>query len=115
MAVSASTPIAQQIWDMKYRFKSADGVPIDQTVADTWARVAKALAVHEKDAGAWAQRFASAMDDYVFLPAGRILAGAGTGRKVTLHNCFVMGTIEDDMSSIFSHLKEAALTLQQGG
>jgi ribonucleoside-diphosphate reductase alpha chain len=113
--MTTPSPIAQQIWDMKYRFTSADGVPIDQTVADTWARVAKALAAEEKDPGAWAPRFERAMNDFVFLPAGRILAGAGTGRKVTLHNCFVMGTIEDDMSSIFTHLKEAALTMQQGG
>lgn len=109
------SPIAQQIWDMKYRFKSAAGDAIDQTVADTWARVAKALAVNEKDPAVWAARFERAMTDFVFLPAGRILAGAGTGRKVTLHNCFVMGTIGDDMSSIFTHLKEAALTMQQGG
>ncbi len=50
-----------------------------------------------------------------FLPAGRILAGAGTDRNVTLFNCFVMGAIEDDMGAIFAHLREAALTLQQGG
>src|ERR1700739_3852079 len=48
-------------------------------------------------------------------PAGRILAGAGTGRNVTLFNCFVMGTIPDSMDGIFSALREAALTLQQGG
>ena len=113
--MSAPSPIAQQIWDMKYRYKSADGGAIDQTVADTWARVAKALAINEKDPETWAARFKRAMTDFVFLPAGRILAGAGTGRKVTLHNCFVMGTIGDDMSSIFTHLKEAALTMQQGG
>ncbi|MCA0199505.1 MAG: adenosylcobalamin-dependent ribonucleoside-diphosphate reductase [Proteobacteria bacterium] len=113
--MTTTSPIAQQIWDMKYRFTSADGDPIDQTVADTWARVAKALAAQERDPAVWAPRFERAMNDFVFLPAGRILAGAGTGRKVTLHNCFVMGTIEDDMSSIFTHLKEAALTMQQGG
>src|SRR6201996_6647540 len=47
--------------------------------------------------------------------AGRILAGAGTERSVTLFNCFVMGTIGDSMDGIFSALREAALTLQQGG
>ena len=55
------------------------------------------------------------MDDFQFLPAGRILAGAGTGRNVTLFNCFVMGAIPDDMGGIFAHLREAALTMQQGG
>ena len=55
------------------------------------------------------------MADLAFLPAGRILAGAGTGRDVTLFNCFVMGRIEDDLGSIFENVKEAALTMQQGG
>ncbi len=108
------SPIAQQIWDMKYRFKK-DDAPVDMTVADTWKRVATALAVPESDPAKWAARFESALADFRFLPAGRILAGAGTGRTVTLHNCFVMGTIGDDMGSIFAHLREAALTMQQGG
>ncbi len=109
------SPIAQQIWDMKYRFKAADGAVVDQTVADTWARVATTLAARESDSAGWRDRFIAAMADYRFLPAGRILAGAGTGRTVTLHNCFVMGTIGDDMGAIFAHLREAALTMQQGG
>ena len=107
--------IARQIWHMKYRYKGADGVPVDRTVEDTWRRVAKALAAGERNSALWEQRFADALSDYKFLPAGRILAGAGTGRRVTLHNCFVMGTVEDDMGSIFAHLREAALTMQQGG
>ena len=60
-------------------------------------------------------RFHEALAGFKFLPAGRILAGAGTGRSVTLFNCFVMGTIPDDMGGIFAHLREAALTMQQGG
>ena len=55
------------------------------------------------------------MEDFRFLPAGRILAGAGAERNVTLFNCFVMGDIPDDMTGIFENLKEAALTMQQGG
>ncbi|MBE9555760.1 MAG: ribonucleoside reductase, partial [Proteobacteria bacterium] len=107
--------IAQQIWDMKYRFKAPDGSPLDKTIEDSWQRVAGALAKAEQDPAAWAQPFREALEDFRFLPAGRILAGAGTGRDVTLFNCFVMGKIPDDMSGIFEHLKEAALTLQRGG
>jgi ribonucleoside-diphosphate reductase alpha chain len=111
------TGLSTQIWDMKYRFKAADGTPIDQDMAETWARVALALAQAEKPQvrAARAQDFAAALAGHKFLPAGRILAGAGTGRAVTLFNCFVMGTIEDSMDGIFSALREAALTLQQGG
>src|SRR5690606_34790551 len=109
--------IAEQIWDMKYRLHKADGTPADLTVADSWARVAAALAEVEAPEmrEAWAARFREAMAGFRFLPAGRILAGAGTGRDVTLFNCFVMGEIPDTMAGIFENLKEAALTMQQGG
>ena len=109
--------ISRQIWDMKYRFKAADGTPIDRDVPETWARVALAAAEAENPAKrqVWAHAFGEALTGYRFIPAGRILAGAGTARSVTLFNCFVMGTISDDMGSIFAHLREAALTMQQGG
>ncbi|SPH16946.1 Vitamin B12-dependent ribonucleoside-diphosphate reductase [Defluviimonas aquaemixtae] len=110
-----TAPIAEQIWDMKYRFKEADGTPIDGTVEDTWRRVARATAAVEENPAEWEDRFYNALEDFRFLPAGRITAGAGTGRSVTLFNCFVMGTIPDNMGGIFDALKEAALTMQQGG
>ena len=115
--MSFDAPIARHIWDLKYRLKAADGTPVDQDVSDTWARVATALAQAEAPEvrNAWQTRFRDALTDFRFLPAGRILAGAGTDRSVTLFNCFVMGTIPDDMGGIFDHLKEAALTMQQGG
>ena len=110
-----SAPIAEQIWDMKYRFKEADGTPIDATVEDTWRRIAKSLAGVEADPDAWERKFYAALEDFKYLPAGRITAGAGTARSVTLFNCFVMGTVPDSMGGIFDMLKEAALTMQQGG
>ncbi len=107
--------ISQQIWDMKYRLKAPDGSPVDKTIEDSWRRVATALAEVEAEPAVWAERFYEALADFKFLPAGRVLAGAGSGRNVTLFNCFVMGAIPDDMSGIFGHLREAALTMQQGG
>ena len=107
--------ISQQIWDMKYRLRGATGEPVDKTIEDSWRRIAQAVAVPEKDPDFWAARFYAAMEDFRFLPAGRVIAGAGADRQVTLFNCFVMGTIPDDMGGIFAHLREAALTMQQGG
>jgi ribonucleoside-diphosphate reductase alpha chain len=107
--------ISQQIWDMKYRLKGPDGQPVDKTIEESWRRVAHALAALEAQPEQWEERFFSALEDFKFLPAGRILAGAGTDRSVTLFNCFVMGTVPDDMGGIFTHLREAALTMQQGG
>ncbi|MES0863762.1 adenosylcobalamin-dependent ribonucleoside-diphosphate reductase [Ruegeria sp. SCPT10] len=110
-----AAPIAEQIWDMKYRFRQADGTPIDQTVEDSWRRIARDLARVEKDPAQWEGKFYEALEDFKYLPAGRITAGAGTARQVTLFNCFVMGTIPDSMGGIFDMLREAALTMQQGG
>jgi len=109
------TDIARHIWRTKYRLEAPPAGP-EGTVADTWDRVAETLAeVEPADRASWQARFRSALEGFRFLPAGRILAGAGTGRRVTLFNCFVMGRIEDAMEGIFDALKEGALTMQQGG
>ncbi len=110
-------PISQHIWDGKYRLKAADGTPLEATLDDTWRRVARAAASPEaaERRDHWQECFFYAMSDMAFLPAGRIISGAGTNRNVTLFNCFVMGRIEDDLGSIFDNVKEAALTMQRGG
>ncbi|PIL11697.1 ribonucleotide reductase [Puniceibacterium antarcticum] len=110
-----AAPIAEQIWDMKYRLKDADGTAVDSSVEDTWRRIARSLAAVETEPKLWEEKFYAALEDFKYLPAGRIIAGAGTERSVTLFNCFVMGTIPDSMGGIFEMLREAALTMQQGG
>jgi ribonucleoside-diphosphate reductase alpha chain len=107
--------ISQQIWDMKYRLKTTDGVAIDKTIDDTFSRVSSALAQVETNPDIHNEEFYQALREFKFLPAGRIMSGAGTERDITLFNCFVMGDIPDDMSGIFESLREAALTMQQGG
>jgi ribonucleoside-diphosphate reductase alpha chain len=104
------TELARLIWDTRYR---AEG---EADYAATCGRVAGALAaVEPRDAAQWQQRFDALLAGQRFLPGGRILAGAGLERDVTLFNCFVMGDIPDDMGGIFDALKEGALTMQQGG
>src|SRR4051812_25621422 len=89
--------IAQQIWDMKYRLKLSDGSVVDRTIEATWSRVARSLAEPERpeDRARFEGEFYDALSGFKFLPGGRIIAGAGTSREVTLFNCFVMGSIED--------------------
>ncbi|TAM46650.1 MAG: ribonucleoside-diphosphate reductase, adenosylcobalamin-dependent, partial [Gammaproteobacteria bacterium] len=106
--------ISRHVWNTKYRWRDGDVIH-DRTIEDTWRRVARALAAVEKDPSAWEGRFHDILKDFRFLPGGRIQAGAGTGRRVTLFNCFVMGTVQDSMDGIFDGLKEGALTMQQGG
>lgn len=106
--------ISRHIWDLKYRYRPPGG-DAEPEVATTWRRVARAVASVETEPARWAERFYEILTGFRFLPGGRIQAGAGTGRRVTLFNCFVMGVIEDSLDGIFDALKEGALTLQQGG
>ena len=108
-------PLAEEVWRTRYRFQ-APGESPESSIEASWARVARALAAVEGvDRSIWERRFGDALADFRFLPGGRILAGAGTHRRVTLFNCFVMGQIDDSMDGIFQALREGALTLQQGG
>ena len=104
--------ISQQIWEMKYRLGAAE-----TSLETSFRRVAQAVAAAEKPdlRETYAHQFFELMADLRFLPAGRILAGAGSGRAVTLFNCFVMDKIADSIPGIFNGLNEAAQTLQQGG
>jgi ribonucleoside-diphosphate reductase alpha chain len=109
------TDVARHVWETRYRHRDGpdDG---DRTIEGTWRRVARAVsAVETRDHEAWEQRFFQVLKGFSFLPGGRIQAGAGTGRNVTLFNCFVMGPIEDSMEGIFRALHEGAITMQQGG
>lgn len=107
--------LSEIIWDLKYRYRDNE-ITYDQTMVDSWKRIASALAsVESQNQKHWAREFYAILKDFRFIPGGRILAGAGTKHQVTLFNCFVMGLIEDSMESIFENLKEGALTLQQGG
>jgi len=115
MTTQFENPLAQAIWSQRYRFTPASG-PAEASIDATFDRVARALAGAEpRERERWARRFRDVLDDFRFLPGGRILAGAGTARRVTLFNCFVMGTIEDSLDGIFAALRESALTMQQGG
>jgi ribonucleoside-diphosphate reductase alpha chain len=107
--------MSEMIWDMKYRCRRGDTI-VDRTVADTWRRVARAVAANEARPRLWAGRFLRLLEGFAFLPGGRILANAGTGRdQTTMFNCYVMGTIADSIEGIFQCVKEAALTQKQGG
>jgi ribonucleoside-diphosphate reductase alpha chain len=102
--------ISRHVWETKYRYAG------ERTIADSWRRIARALAALEpNDPSGWEARFLDILQDFRFLPGGRIQAGAGTARNVTLFNCFVMGAIEDSIPGIFKALQEGAVTMQQGG
>jgi len=101
--------LQQYIWLSKYRASD------DRDIDATWQRIANAIAAVEDDAPGRAAEFADELRAWRLLPGGRIIAGAGTGRQVTLFNCFAAGIIDDSLVGILDALREAALTMQQGG
>lgn len=102
------THLSQDVWKTKYSNNGAD-----RTIGQTMTRVAKA--VMGTDSKKTWDSYALKMLEGVLMPAGRITAGAGTGNRVTLMNCYVMGTINDSLDDIFKELNRSALTMQQGG
>lgn len=108
------TPISEWTWNSKYRAFLNGGEP-EADVRQTWHRVAQAVATAETDADRWQSEFNDILSDFLFLPGGRILAGAGTAKRVTLLNCFVSGPIPDSIGGILESLKETAVTMHQGG
>lgn len=107
--------ISDHVWRTRYRW-SEGGHMQEPSIEATWERVALAVSgaeAHHHDE--WRERFLSILKDFRFLPGGRILAGAGTSRRATLFNCFVMGLVEDSVQGIFNALREAMVTLQAGG
>ncbi|HJS89384.1 MAG TPA: adenosylcobalamin-dependent ribonucleoside-diphosphate reductase [Steroidobacteraceae bacterium] len=113
MLSSESENLSRFIWRTRYRDPTAS--PPESTIADTWNRIARSVAAVEREPGQWQERFRALLASCRFLPGGRIIAGAGVARQVTLANCFVMGLIDDSITGIFEALKEGALTMQQGG
>ena len=108
--------VSRSIWEKKYRYQSPNKADKEQSIERSWERVVTCLAqVEQNQTTFWQEQFYSILEDFRFLPAGRILAGCGVPEQLTLFNCFVMGELEDSIDGIFDALKESALTMQQGG
>ncbi len=112
-------PASLDIWDTKYRLKSKDGEIIDETIEDTYQRVARALADVEESSelkGKWYEEFVWALRNGA-IPAGRITSNAGAQEHkpaTSTINCTVSGVVEDSMNGILEKVHEAGLTLRAG-
>ena len=111
-------PASLDIWDAKYRLTAKDGGKIDETIDDTYRRVARALADVEVESKrdhyfkefVWALRSGA-------IPAGRIMSNAGAQEHkpaTSTINCTVSGTVGDSMDNILNKVHEAGLTLKAG-
>lgn len=112
------TGIRKQVFLDRYAVKDEHGKPVEQTPEEMWRRVSRAVAGIEKTKEArqyWEEQFYGAMQDFVFVPGGRILAGAGTGFKVTFYNCFVIPSPHDSRGGILKTLSNMVEIMSRGG
>ncbi|NBT19803.1 MAG: ribonucleoside-diphosphate reductase, adenosylcobalamin-dependent, partial [Proteobacteria bacterium] len=110
--------IRGKVFSDRYALKNERGEPIEHTPEEMWARVARGIAAVEatpEKQQYWEGRFYEVLSDFKFVPGGRILAGAGTGHKVTYYNCYVIPSPEDSRGGILDNLKVMTEIMARGG
>ncbi|RJQ38389.1 adenosylcobalamin-dependent ribonucleoside-diphosphate reductase [Candidatus Microgenomates bacterium] len=109
--------IRQQVFLDRYSLKDKKGNALEKTPNEMWKRIAKGIAKVEKKAEQknWEKKFYMAMEDFKFVPGGRVLAGAGTGFDVTFYNCFVLPSPKDSRDGILDNLKSMIEIMARGG
>ena len=102
----------------KYALKDLNGLVVERTPVDMWSRVARELAsveATEEKKAEWEKKFYWLMENFRFIPGGRIMFGAGQPRKSTLLNCYYIPVKGDSLENIFDFCKEAGRTYSYGG
>jgi ribonucleoside-diphosphate reductase alpha chain len=102
----------------KYALRAPDGTVLEHTPDLMWRRIARELASVEATPElrqAWEEKFYWLLEDFRFIPGGRIMHGAGNPKRVTLLNCYVVPVHDDSIESIFDWMKQAARTYSLGG
>lgn len=89
--------------------------PLETTPEQVMTRVATAVAEIEFDKDFWRDEFLSIMDNWKFIPAGRILAAAGNLGQLTFYNCYVLPSPKDSRGGIFERLAQMAEIMSRGG
>ena len=102
----------------KYALKATDGSPLEMIPPDMWRRIAREIAgvepTQEKQ-GEWYEKFYWLLEDFRFVPGGRVMFGAGNPRKVTLINCYYLPVKDDSIEGIFETAGDMARTYSYGG
>ncbi len=118
LAAFGGDELRARVFYEKYALRDQSGRQVEKTPEELWRRVATELASPEKDderRKEWATKFYWLLQDYRFVPGGRVLFGAGQSRKSTLLNCYFFKIKEDSIEAIFDWCKEAARTYSFGG
>ena len=109
--------VREKVFLDRYSLKDEKGKPTEQSPDEMWRRVSHAIAQVEKPSKRkeWEDKFYGAMEDFKFVPGGRVLAGAGTGYDVTFYNCFVIPSPKDSRDGIMDNLKSMIEIMARGG
>ena len=93
--------------------------PWEQHPWELWTRQAKSISSVEKTKQLqekWEKKFFSILEDFRFVPGGRIMHGAGREDiTTTLNNCYVVAIKDDSINAIYSAINDEALTYKYGG
>ncbi|MEW6718975.1 MAG: adenosylcobalamin-dependent ribonucleoside-diphosphate reductase [Thermodesulfobacteriota bacterium] len=104
-----------EVFLLRYALRALDGSWIETTPERMWDRVAATIARPEKDGAEWRRKFRMLLEDFRFVPAGRILFGAGNPRAATLFNCYFIPVRKDSVDGITRWIREASSTYALGG
>ena len=110
--------IREKVFLDRYSLKGRDGAATEKRPEEMWRRVADSIASVEttdEKRSYWAERFYATLEGFHFVPGGRILAGAGTGHRVTYYNCYVIPSPDDSRSGILDNLKIMTEIMARGG
>lgn len=102
----------------KYALKDEKGNVLEKTPVEMWKRIAREISSVEKPEKRkeWYEKFYYLLEDFKFIPGGRIMFGAGNlKRKVTLLNCYVIPIKDDSLEAIWNCAREMARTYSYGG
>lgn len=98
--------VREKVFLDRYALKGVEGELLEHAPEEMWARVATGIAKQEKKSKQekWEKEFYRVLEDFKFVPGGRILSGAGTGYEVTYFNCFVIPSPKDSRHGILESL-----------
>ncbi|MCL5019026.1 MAG: ribonucleoside-diphosphate reductase, adenosylcobalamin-dependent, partial [Patescibacteria group bacterium] len=100
------TGIRQKVFLDRYALKDKAGKALEKSPDQMWKRIARGVSSFERDektAKVWQKKFYWAMEDFKYVPGGRILSGAGSGYKVTFYNCYVLPSPKDSRDGILEN------------
>jgi ribonucleoside-diphosphate reductase alpha chain len=117
LAAFGGDELRAHVFHDKYALRDRDGRVVEHTPEQMWRRIAREIASVETPERhrEWTDNFYWLLEDFRFIPGGRIMHAAGNSRRVTALNCYVIPLKDDSIESIFEWMKQAARTYSLGG